>query len=284
MKKTTLILALFLGLVPMINAQWTSPGNGTTYTLPDLVAASNGVVTNDGNVFAIHSDLTISQNDVLQIDDQVSRIDAGNVLITIQGSMVCTNTQRVKFYGTTTEHFSLRFENATDCELKTMYFSDGAGIKLIESEVDFIDCKFVYFTRDYCNAVIDIFNSHPEIIDCYFLMNEGAAISSPANGQSSPKIINCQLDANVDGINSPQINLGPGGNDTIFILNNTIDDQYASYHVGGISVADLMGTGETKVKVSGNYVSDGRYGYNQQGMNITSVIEWNQFKIGRAHV
>ncbi|MBQ8957484.1 MAG: T9SS type A sorting domain-containing protein [Bacteroidales bacterium] len=277
MKKTTLILALFLGLVPMINAQWTSPGNGTTYTLPDLVAASNGVVTNDGNVFAIHSDLTISQNDVLQIDDQVSRIDAGNVLITIQGSMVCTNTQRVKFYGTTTEHFSLRFENATDCELKTMYFSDGAGIKLIESEVDFIDCKFVYFTRDYCNAVIDIFNSHPEIIDCYFLMNEGAAISSPANGQSSPKIINCQLDANVDGINSPQINLGPGGNDTIFILNNTIDDQYASYHVGGISVADLMGTGETKVKVSGNYVSDGRYGYNQQGMNITSVIEWNQF-------
>ncbi|MBR1513149.1 MAG: DUF1565 domain-containing protein [Bacteroidales bacterium] len=275
--KTLFVLILFLGLVPMMNAQWTSPGNGTTYTLPDLAAVSNGVVTNDGNVFAIHSDLTISQNDVLQIDDQVSRIDAGNVLITIQGSMVCTNTQRVKLYGTMTEHFSIRFENATDCELKTMYFSDGAGIKLIESEVTFDDVKFVYFTRDYCNAVIDAFNCDPTISNCYFMLNEGAAISSPANGQSSPQIINCEFDTNVDGLNSPQINLGPGGEDTIRIVGNEIYTIMASWYVGGVSVADLMGTGSTKVLLKDNVIKEGRYGYNQQGLTISSVIEGNQF-------
>lgn len=263
----------------MLNAQWTSPGNGTTYTMPDLVAASNGVVTNTGNVFTVNADLTISENDILNIDDQVSRIDAPGILITIKGSMVCYNseTNRVKIYGTMTNQFSMRFENATNCNLKHMYFSDGSGIKVVESEVTFDDVKFLYFTRDYASAVIDIFNCDPVIKDCYFQDNEGAAISSPANGQSSPQILNNSLDANVNGINSPQINLGPGGEDTIRIVGNTIDDHWAQWHVGGISVADLMGVGSTKVLLKDNIVKEGRYGYNQQGATISSVIVGNQF-------
>ena len=249
-QRAVLILAFVMSYFSTMNAQWVSPGNGTTYTMSDLVTISNGVVTNTGTVFSVNNDLTISQNDVLKIDNQVSRIDAGNVLITIQGSMVCSNIERVKLYGTMTEHFSMRFENATNCQLKTMYFSDGAGIKVIESEVDFIDCKFVYFTRDYCNA---------------------------ANGQGSPKILNCQFDSNVDGINSPQINLGPGAEDTIYIVGNEIDGTYATYHAGGISVADLMGTGSTKVLIENNVVKENRYGYNQQGQTISSVIRGNRF-------
>ena len=277
MKKIYYTLIFILTLSVSLNAQWVSPGNGTTYTLPDLVAASDGVVTNTGTVFSINSDLTISANDVLKIDHQVSRIDAGNVLLTINGSVTCTNTERVKFYGTMTEHFSIRFENATNCELKTLYFSDGAGIQVIESDVDFIDCKFVYFTRDYCSSVINFMNCNPLIEDCYFLLNEGAAIGSPANGQGSPKILNCQFDSNVDGSINPQINLGPGSEDTIFIVGNEIDGTYATWHAGGISVSDLMGVGATKVVIKDNIIKEGRYGYNQQGQTISSVIINNQF-------
>ena len=277
MKKIYYTLIFILNLSVSLNAQWVSPGNGTTYTLPDLVAASDGVVTNTGTVFSINSDLTISANDVLKIDHQVSRIDAGNVLLTINGSVTCTNTERVKFYGTMTEHFSIRFENATNCELKTLYFSDGAGIQVIESDVDFIDCKFVYFTRDYCSSVINFMNCNPLIEDCYFLLNEGAAIGSPANGQGSPKILNCQFDSNVDGSINPQINLGPGSEDTIFIVGNEIDGTYATWHAGGISVSDLMGVGATKVVIKDNIIKEGRYGYNQQGQTISSVIINNQF-------
>ena len=268
---------LIIGLTTSLNAQWVSPGNGTTYTMPDLVEVSNGVVTNDNYNYYIHSDLTISENDVLRIDGNVTRIDAPGVLITINGSMVCVNDARVKLYGTEQDHFSMRFENATNCNIKKMYFSDGAGIKLIESDVTFDDVKFVYFTRDYCNAVIDIFNCDPTIKNCYFMLNEGAAISSPANGQASPQILNCQLDTNVDGINSPQINLGPGGNDTIRIIGNEIYTIMASWYVGGVSVADLMGVGSTKVLLKDNIIREGRYGYNQQGATISSVIEGNQF-------
>ena len=275
-----LFSVLFLAFVSVLNAQWVSPGNGTTYTLPDLVSVSNGVVTNTGTVYSFNSDITISQNDVLKIDHQVTRIDAVGVLITINGSVVCTNATRVGIYGSLTQNqqFSMRFENATDCELKNLYFSDGCGIKVIESDVDFIDCKFVYFTCDYANAVIDFMNCNPTIEDCYFLRNEGAAISSPANGQGSPRIVNNQLEENVtSNINSPQINLGPGAEDTIYIVGNEIDDDWATHRVGGISVADLMGTGSTKVYLKDNKVVNGRYGFNQQGLTISSVIERNQF-------
>ena len=278
MMKRIVLSTLLLAFSSLLNAQWVSPGNGTTYTLPDLVNVSNGAVTNTGTVFSFNSDITISQNDVLKIDNQVTRIDAVGVLITINGSVVCTNTTRVGIYGSMTQQFSMRFENATDCELKTLYFSDGCGIKVIESDVDFIDCKFVYFTRDYSNAVIDFMNCNPLIEDCYFLRNEGAAISSPANGQGSPRILNNRLEENVTSdINSPQINLGPGAEDTIYIVGNEIDDDYATHRVGGISIADLMGTGSTKVLLKDNRVINGRYGYNQQGLTISSVIERNQF-------
>ena len=236
------------------------------------------MVTVGENGYVINADLTISANDVLKIDDQVVRIDVAEVLVTINGSMVCTNTDRVKFYGLNeTQHFSMRFENATGCNIKMMYFSDGAGIKVIESDVTFDDVKFVYFTRDYSNSVINILNCNPTIKNCYFMLNEGSAIGSPVNGMASPQILNCDFDTNVNGINAPQINLGPGAEDTIRIVGNEIYTIMAQWYVGGISIADLMGMESTKVLLKDNIIRDSRYGYNQQGERISSVIVGNQF-------
>ena len=279
MKRLFLTIALIAGIFPAINAQWVSPGLGTTYTMPDLVDVTNGVVTNNGTTFTINADLTISTGDVLLIDNSVIRIDAPGVLITINGSMNCVHTgDRVKLYGTQQNQFSMLFENAAGCNIKKMYFSDGAGIRVIESDVTFDDVKFVYFTRDYSNSVINILNCNPTIKDCYFMLNEGSAIGSPVNGQASPQILNCEFDTNVtDEVNAPQINLGPGGNDTIRIVGNEIYTIMAQHYVGGISIADLMGVGSTKVLLKDNIVKDNRYGYNQQGETISSVIEGNQF-------
>lgn len=279
MKKLVILISLIAGLVSAINAQWVSPGNGTTYTFADLVDITDGVVTAGENGYLVNADLTISTGDVLEINDQTSRVDFAEVLVTVNGSMVCTNTNtRVKFYGLNEiQHFSMRFEYATGCNIKKMYFSDGAGIKVIESDVTFDDVKFVYFTRGYSNSVINVFNCSPTIRNCYFMLNEGSAIGSPVNGQASPQILNCDFDTNVNGINAPQINLGPGAEDTIRIVGNEIYTIMAQWYVGGISVADLMMAGDTKVLLKDNIVRDGRYGYNQQGYAISSVIEGNQF-------
>ncbi len=266
-------------MVLTLDAQWVSPGNGTTYTFADLVDITEGVVTVGENGYLVNADLTISAGDVLQINDQTARVDIAEVLVTINGSMVCTNTNtRTKFYGLNeTNHFSMRFENATGCLLKKMYFSDGAGIKVIESDVTFDDVKFVYFTRDYSNSVINILNCNPTIKNCYFMLNEGSAIGSPVNGMASPQILNCDFDTNVNGINAPQINLGPGAEDTIRIVGNEIYTIMAQWYVGGISIADLMGMESTKVLLKDNIIRDSRYGYNQQGERISSVIVGNQF-------
>ena len=279
MKKSLLFLVVIMSIATTLCAQWVSPGNGTTYTFADLVEVTDGVVTVGADGFIVNADLTISTGDVLEIDNQTSRVDLADVLVTINGSMVCTNTStRTKFYGLNeTKHFSMRFENATNCLVKKMYFSDGAGIKVIGSDVTFDDVKFVYFTRDYCNAVIDIFNCDPVIKNCYFMLNCGSAISSPANGQASPQILNCDFDTNVtDNINAPQINLGPGGADTIRIVGNDIYTIMATWHVGALSIADLMGVGATKVLLKDNILRESRYGYNQQGQTISSVIVGNQ--------
>lgn len=279
MKKTLLFLIAIFAIVINSYAQWVSPGNGTTYTFADLVDITEGVVTVGENGYLVNADLTISAGDVLQINDQTARVDIAEVLVTINGSMVCTNTNtRTKFYGLNeTNHFSMRFENATGCLLKKMYFSDGAGIKVIESDVTFDDVKFVYFTRDYSNSVINILNCNPTIKNCYFMLNEGSAIGSPVNGMASPQILNCDFDTNVNGINAPQINLGPGAEDTIRIVGNEIYTIMAQWYVGGISIADLMGMESTKVLLKDNIIRDGRYGYNQQGERISSVIVGNQF-------
>lgn len=276
MKKIALLFAFSIGLWSMLNAQWVSPGNGTTYTMSDLVNVTNGIVTYDGD-YHIHSDLTISSGDILKIDNGFQKIFIDGALITIYGSMFCENDNRVSVMGHPS--FSMLFENAVNCDIRNMYFSDGAGIRLIESEVKFNDVKFVYFTTDYCHSAIDIFNCNPVIDDCYFLLNEGAAIGSPANGQSSPKILNCEFDSNndVEGGNLPQINLGPGAEDTIYIVGNLIDGTYAHHHTGGISIADLMGTGDTKILLKYNTITNNRYGYNQQGYHLSSDIIENIF-------
>ena len=264
-----------IGLWSMLNAQWVSPGNGTTYTMSELVNITNGLVTFDSPNYYIHGDITISINDTWKIDNGYQKIFVENALLTINGSMVCENTNRVSIMGDPS--FSMLFDNASGCNIKKMYFSDGAGIKLIESEVRFDDVKFVYFTTEYCHSAIDIFNCDPVIENCYFLLNKGAAIGSPANGQSSPKIVNCDFDSNVDGVNMPQINLGPGAEDTIRIVGNMIDGTYATFHTGGISIADLMGTGDTKILLKDNVIKNNRYGYNQQGYHLSSIIIGNEF-------
>lgn len=274
-KKVTLLVSLFLCFTSMLNAQWVSPGNGTTYTMSNLVDITNEVVTFDGTYYHIHSDLTISTNDVLKIDNGYTKIFVENAHITINGSMICENVNRVSIMGDPS--FTMLFDNATACEIKKMYFSDGAGVKLIESDVTFDDVKFVYFTTEYCHSAIDIFNCDPVIQNCYFLLNEGSAIGSPANGQSSPKILNCEFDSNVDGANMPQINLGPGAEDTIYIVGNLVDGTYAIFHTGGISVSDLLGTGETKILLKDNVIKNNRYGYNQQGYHLSSIIIGNEF-------
>ena len=172
----------------------------------------------------------------------------------------------------------LRFEDASDPSfLSYCWFGEMNGIQIINSEVSFSNCRFHYFHSQQQSSTVNIMNCDPIFNNCEFYSNEGAAISSPANGQSSPQILNCQFTNNVtSNANQPQINLGPGAQDSIRIVNCTIEGGGHDMS-GGIAVADLMNTGDTKILLKDNIVKNNRYGYNQQGYNLSSVIVGNQF-------
>ena len=71
MKRVLPFLLILFGFSSFMNAQWVSPGNGTSYTMNDLVNLSDGTVTNDASTFTIHDDITISANDILVLNDHV---------------------------------------------------------------------------------------------------------------------------------------------------------------------------------------------------------------------
>ncbi len=282
MKNRIILLALLFRFIPMLNAQWTSPGNGTTYTLNDLVEVS-GCVSFDPQIFYyfITGDITISANDKLYInrnDGLIYITFANDYTITIKGSMEAMGQDEDHYLPIGMGSGHLRFEDASDPSfLSYCWFGEMNGIQIINSEVSFSNCRFHYFHSQQQSSTVNIMNCDPIFNNCEFYSNEGAAISSPANGQSSPQILNCQFTNNVtSNANQPQINLGPGAHDSIRIVNCTIEGGGHDMS-GGIAIADLMNTGDTKILLKDNIVKNNRYGYNQQGYNLSSVIDGNQF-------
>ena len=276
--KAILILSFILCFTSTINAQWVSPGNGTTYIIENLVELSNGCViwSESNNSYRIENDVTISANDKLVVNHSLNF--GNNVTLTIKGSIEAINTDTyywLSFSGNYGVNGRIRLEDATaPCVFRRCYITQLDGIQVIESEAVFTDCHFQNFRCEQQSAVVDCMNCDPVFTNCNFDNNSGSAISSPANGQTSPQIIDCIFFLNL-GENRPQINLGPGAQDSIRIVRCTIDD--GDHTIGGISIADLMGTGATKILLKDNIIKNCRYGYNQQGYNLSSVIIGNQF-------
>lgn len=276
-QKAILIFAFVISSVSMMNAQWVSPGNGTTYIIEDLVELSNGCViwSESNNSYRIENDVTISANDKLVVNHSINF--GNNVTLTIKGSIEAINTDTyywLSFSGNYGVNGRIRLEDATaPCVFRRCYITQLDGIQVIESEAVFTDCHFQNFRCEQQSAVVDCMNCDPVFTNCNFDNNSGSAISSPANGQTSPQITDCIFFLNVS--NNPHINLGPGSQDSIRIVNCTIND--GDYMAGGISIADLMGIGDTKILLKNNNIYYNRYGYNQQGYHLSSTIIGNTF-------
>ena len=280
-KRISLIFIFAISFYSTFNAQWVSPGNGTTYTLNDLVEVS-GCVSFDPQIFYyfITGDITISANDKLYINrnDGLIYIAFGDdYTITIKGSMEALGQDEDHYLPIgMTGH--LRFEDASDPSLLSYcWFGEMNGIQIISSDVTFSNCRFHYFHSQQQSSAVNVMNCDPIFDNCEFNSNEGAAVGSPANGQGSPQILNCQFSNNVTAnANQPQINLGPSAEDTIRIVDCTIEGGGHDMS-GGIAITDLLNTGNTKILLKDNIIKDNRYGYNQQGYNLSSVIIGNQF-------
>ena len=269
----------------MLNAQWVSPGNGTNYTLDDLVEAGC-VLHDDANAtYNITTDITISATDQLYISFENAPtallFNEDDLTLTIKGSMVVEGEEDGYYYigmPAYARHGRIRFEEASGsshfsfCDIFQL-----SGIQIINSGVVFESCQIAYFDAYFHSSAINFMNCDPVFRECNFYLNEGAALSSPANGQGSPQLFDCLITNNVrNNGNQPQINLGPGSQDSIRIVGCQIVGS-GQEKSGGLSIGDLMGTGDTKILLKDNLIGNNRYGYNQQGQRLSSTIIGNTF-------
>ena len=278
----TIYTLIFIVLAFSLNtrAQYVTPGNGSNYSLDDLVDQSGGVVSVNNGTYFINGDLTISATDTLKILDAavvqiaagirpeflgsfISNPQSGEVVITA----IDTLTAGQEFDG-------LRFEDSPANFFANTRITHGGGLQFISSEVVFENCAFIRNSSSNTSNVINYSNCNPIIRYCRFVENARSAIGSGANTEGSPQILYNEFIGNTtDNSNRPQINLGPGGNDTIYIVGNYVEG--VNDNVGGISVNSLVGVGDTKAVISDNIIINNRYGYAQIGSNISSRITDN---------
>ena len=256
--------------------QWVSPGNGTTYTMTSLSTIAPAAVSSpQSGHFQIHQNITISANDALYLESEANDILINNnITITIFGTLLTeprTNHLFITGDSTGTSFFTLQLDNASTANLSNVVFQYGQKIQLFNAgEVLFDNCVFTLFS----DAVINYMNCNPTIQNCYFHDNQKAAISSAVNTTGSPKIINNLIENNdLSNANIPQINIGPGAEDTIVIAGNRIEG-VAQNMSGGIGIMN-MGSNNTVLLVSNNVIENNRYGYTQNGTNIYAIIQDN---------
>jgi hypothetical protein len=245
---------------------------------------SQGVVSGGNGIFYFHNDINVSPLDSLVfINDDSIYFDA-DVEINIEGFLRIDAPEKIVFTANnqSTQYKGIRIDGSLDKNLsynayiKHLEMNYGGGIKFINAH-GFIDAStFFYNTHPDFLKVIDIFNSNVHIQHCVFSHNANSAIGSPANdGNHVAKIEYCNIIDNGTSNNlTPQINLGPSGNDTLIIRNNRIEGYFSNTKVGGISIATLAG-GNINALISGNEIIHNSYGINQYGNNINSLIENN---------
>lgn len=284
MKNLSLLVSMALLLFGLqLRSQYTTPGNNLSLSLEELVSSSGGTVTFADGTYFIHNTLTIAATDTLKITTPETIRTAANIRIEVSGTIVSDPTSgKVLFSAmdttSATQNFrGFRFEDSNGNVFRNTDITHGGGLQLISSQASFAYCSFRRNGSSNVSAAITYSSCSPVIQHCHFIENERSAIGSGANVLGSPHIMYSTFVHNtMDNSNRPQINLGPGGADTLYIVGNYIEG--INDNAGGIGLSNLVGAGSTMAVIRDNYIVNNRYGYAQIGSSISAVIADNIIK------
>lgn len=264
-----------------VTEEFITDGVGRTYTFADLAAIEYSGVVKEGDAYVITAGWKLSETDVWTLGDAKRVIFNDGVRVYVYGMVDFAATEEVVFTA------------AEEAVPDPIYFSgdvEGAGIiknmTLIGVPVRYFgvkdmtieNCKFTGITdRESCINLGG--DGLVTVSDCEFIENAYPAIAGAAN-TPTPLIFqdNYLYKNSADASNRPQINVTVGGDGICKILNNTVIGPAEITKNGGIAVSNLMGlSGTNKVEISGNKVSDCRYGITLNGV-MDAVINDNILK------
>lgn len=281
MRKKITFLAVFLFASASVFAQYSTPGNGETHTLDDLVTQSEGILTHEDGVYYLHENLEITVSDTLNIIENGSLLIAPEVRITVAGVfqinapdsfLLDSSQEEEKFEG-------VRVEENANLLWNNVIMQNGGGVRILSGLTSSITNSEFYtnYGGVASSAVIYFSKGYHLIENNTFIENEQPAVSSAANSTAYPLIKGNYIEFNnQENSNRPQINMGPTGaaTDTLKIINNTIIGDREKTRVGGIAVTAYLG-GNVNAIISNNNIVDNRYGITVVGPNVWTEIKGN---------
>lgn len=278
MKNLSLLFSvLFSGI---LSAQFTSPGNGTTYNLASLSAAAPTVLISSGSDYTMTANITISAGDNLVMDENTTLKIAPAMVLTIAGNYDTTATNfTITATNPSTIFKGIRLESTATATFKNTTIEYGGGIQSLTGNF-FMDNCIVRFQKSgqSTGAAINFSTGNPIVQNSQFIENDLPAVASGGNQSVALVFQGNYLKWNtLLNSNRPQINMGASGTGaTTKILNNTIIGNRSNDKVGGISVSSLLGV-PNNVLIDGNTVTDNRYGITVTGNNSGGTISNNIF-------
>lgn len=280
--KKVILLGMFMFILLIVKAQYTTPGTGVQWTFEDLVANSSGVVTKIGDVYYVNDTIIIEYMDEIIVNSDIVVKIAKDVEITFNSAKFTVNAPNLAEFTavnqTQEDVFGvIHINDNSRVLLKKAKFSYGKGFKISlisNSEVNIDSCEFSdNYYSSYTSGAINLNRGVVTIENCKFFRNYRAAISSGANTSSTFYIKNSYFEGNVtENSNRPQINIGPcAEGDTTKIIGNKIIGNRNLVKVGGISTSSLLSVPCAFI-IENNEIKDNRYGITLTGSRIYSKI------------
>jgi parallel beta-helix repeat protein len=270
-----LLLFLLSSFIMTTKAQLFTPGTGVHWNFDSLLAYNAFTPDPSGNFYVLNDNVFISPSDTVTLtNDDTLKVSPAK-LVTVEGTLIIDPVQQLVITSTnpSQKFMGFRFDNSPGSVIRNAHILNAGGIKLVYSNVLFEYTTFSQFDKSHSTGTIDAFYSDPVIRYCSFTENAGPAVASGSNGYSSPQIYYSQIiHNNTSNANTPQINLGTSGADTVRIVGNTIDGLYDMG--GGIALSTLIG-GSAKAIIDSNTITNNRYGIAAIGSNIRTIIRHN---------
>ena len=274
------LLALFAS-VNIFAQGYTSPNTGDTYTLNDIALADSSTLVKNGTSYTLLQDLTIAENDALEVTESINLAIAEGVRITIDGTLnwnppTTGATVDALTAGTTYDGFW--FGQTSNINITNSSFMNGGGFKVITPNFYMENCTVMYMVSGASTgAAISLSRGAPVIENNLIMYNDLPAIASGANQTVSATIRGNYIEGNTkSNQNRPQLNLSITGTDTLRVINNDIIGDVTLDEVGGIAISNFIGDGaEIRAIIQGNTIENNRYGITISGNNVNALIKDN---------
>lgn len=287
MRKILLTIMTVMTTLAAVADNFTTAGDGTTWTMTRLAQTDGTGVTVDEKTFTMASNVVIAAGDAFKIEEGITVRMGDRVTLRIEGEADFAADDRVLFTAIdeTVQPYGIYMQNDTKRATFRNIDFEYAGLKNFSTAgADIADCSFTRHNGISGTSALSMGTNGASftISGCTFTECAKSAIGGAANYLNPVTITGCTFTANgTANANTPQLNITTAENVTI--KDCVIVGAPEHTKVGGIVVSNLVNlTGELNTLIENCEIRNNRFGvatYCEQTATIrNNVIVSNKYE------